>query len=113
MGKPFLYSFQMASVQNMTDSNFAVEMRRYRVGTVDGPSNRIAVSFRLASREPVAENKWIVDHDAAGFPGHVTIAVCTANGLQAVEEDVRKFHIQELSDMNWELTTSMYVRRSS
>ena len=109
MGKPFLYSFQMASVQNMTDTNFAVEMRRYRAGAVGGPSNRIAVSFRLASREPVAENKWIVDHDAAGFPGHVTIAVCEANGLQAVEEDVRKFHIPELSDMNWELTTSIYV----
>jgi len=109
MGKPFLHSFQMASVQNMTDANFAAEIRRFRAGAVGGPNNRIAVSFRLASREPVPENTWIVDHDGAGFPGHVTIAVFGEDGLQAVEEDARKFYIPELSNMNWELTTTMYV----
>jgi hypothetical protein len=109
MGKPFLHSFQMASVQNMTDADFAAEIQRFRAGAVGGPNNRIAVSFRLASREPVPENTWIVDHDRAGFPGHVTIAVVGEDGLQAVEEDARKFCIPELSNMNWELTTTMYV----
>eukprot|EP01036_Dinobryon_divergens_P032371 gene32370-41943_t len=100
----------MASVQDMTDDNFTAEMRKLRAGAImGGPSNRIAVAFRLASREPVPENTWIVDHDEAGFPGHVTIAVCNGNGLPAVEEDIRKFHIPELSNMNWELTSSMYV----
>ena len=61
------------------------------------------------SREPVPVNTWIVDHDAVGFPDHVTIAVCNSNGLLAVDEDGRKFHIPELSNMNWELTSTMYV----
>ena len=87
-GEPFLYSLQMASVQNMTDDNFTAEMRKLRAGAImGGPSNRIAVAFRLASREPVPENTWIVDDDEAGFPGHVTIAVCNGNGLPSVEED--------------------------
>lgn len=108
-GKPFLYSFPMASVQNMTDANFRAEMRRFRAGAVGGSKNRIAVCFRLASKEPVPENTWIVDHDGAGYPGHVTFAVSGENGLQAVEEDTQKFHIPELSTMNWELTGTMYV----
>ena len=91
--KLFLHSFQMASVQNMTASNFAAEMRRFRAGAVDGPNNRIALSFRLTSREPVPENTWIIDHNAAGFPGNVTIAVCGANGLQAM---LRNFTFQNV-----------------
>lgn len=109
MGKPFLYSFQMASMQNMNDADFAAEIRRFRAGAVGGPNNRIAVSFRLASRELVPQDKWIVDHDGAGFPGHVTIAVFDEHGLHAEEEDNQKFYIPELSNMNWELTGTMYV----
>jgi len=93
----------------MHDSNFAAEMKKVRAGTVGGPYNRIAVSFRLASNEPVSTNTWVVNHDELEFPGHVTIAVLEENGHPAVEEDGRRFHIPELSNMNWELTTTMYV----
>ena len=84
MGKSFLHSFEMASVRNMTAANFAAEMRKFK-----GPrsqNNRIAVSYRLASREVVDVSKFIIDHEGTGFAGHVTIAVCDVNGLQAVED---------------------------
>eukprot|EP01037_Dinobryon_pediforme_P019982 gene19982-20504_t len=111
MNRPFLYSFPMASVQNMTDTEFSAEMRRLRTGAPGESNNCIAMSFRLASGEPFPTDKWTVHQGGAGFPGHVTVAVSDENGLQAVEdmEDGRMFRIPDLLDMNWQLTGTVYI----
>ena len=69
-------------------------------------STTFAGALTLGIGEFVDSNVWIVDQDSED---HVTIAVCSPDGIPVVEDKRNKSSIPALNNLNWQLLPHIFM----
>jgi hypothetical protein len=114
--QPFLMSFDIATVTNLSPSDFSAKMQNLKIIQPGHTApNRVGVVWKLREGVLIPNNRWIVDHDDAGMMDHVTIAVSEKSGIPAIEDgdDGNKFTVPEIEEWNWQFGTCLYVFEGS
>ena len=101
---PFLDSFETKSLPT-NDEDFRVFLNNIRSKST--PAARIVMTYSVSSSELLASGSFALYRNSKGFPFHGTITF--NNGVPADEIDAHHVSIPLLNQLNWKLSSTMYV----